>query len=179
MAPPSWHEEEISRGHDRDSFDCGNPELNLYLKRYAYQNHRKAYTRTFVLVADADPTRILGFYSLCNASVEFAQLPEELAARLPKYPVPAVRLSQLARDVSCKGQGLGAVLLLCAAERALRATRHSGAAMLLIDAADEKAARFYRVNDAMELLDNPFTLVISLESLRRSIAEVQANTRAN
>ncbi|MES2697081.1 MAG: hypothetical protein V4773_26690, partial [Verrucomicrobiota bacterium] len=35
----SWREEPIGRHHDRKTFDCGVPELNIYLERYARQNH--------------------------------------------------------------------------------------------------------------------------------------------
>ena len=35
MTAPAWHEEAITRQHDRGTFDCGDEELNTFLKRYA------------------------------------------------------------------------------------------------------------------------------------------------
>lgn len=34
MTPADWHETPISAEHDRKRFDCGEPELNIYLQRY-------------------------------------------------------------------------------------------------------------------------------------------------
>jgi hypothetical protein len=33
MSLPDWHEEPISKKHDRASFDCGEPVLNDFLRR--------------------------------------------------------------------------------------------------------------------------------------------------
>lgn len=60
MSPaPEWREEPITRHHDRASFDCGSPELNTYLARYARQNHESGGAKTFVAVPPSTPTRIL------------------------------------------------------------------------------------------------------------------------
>lgn len=34
-----WEEAPLGKNHDRDAFDCGEEGLNVYLKRYARQNH--------------------------------------------------------------------------------------------------------------------------------------------
>ena len=35
MTLPPWHEEAIGRHHDRQGFDCGQPELNAFLRNQA------------------------------------------------------------------------------------------------------------------------------------------------
>ena len=80
--------EKISRNVDRDGFDCGVPSLNEYLKRYALQNLRKNVGVTIVATSDEDRKRVLGYYSVSMAQVEFDQMPEDLAKGLPRYPVP-------------------------------------------------------------------------------------------
>jgi hypothetical protein len=35
MSVPAWHEEPISKKHDRKSFDCGDPAMNEFFERYA------------------------------------------------------------------------------------------------------------------------------------------------
>lgn len=173
MVLPPWREEGIARYHRRGLFDCGVPDLNEYLQRYARQSHDRRHARTFVAVPEDEPTRILGYYTLRNASVEYNNLPEEVTKGLPRYPSGAILLARLARDLSCKGLDLGPQLLLCAGERAIRITEDSGADMLLIDAKDEKAACWYRARDAFPLLDDPLRLVIPLESIRRTIDAVR------
>ena len=65
MSLPDWHEEPISKKHDRASFDCGEPELNDFLRRHARQSHDKGEAKTFLAVSNQDGA-ILGFYTLCR-----------------------------------------------------------------------------------------------------------------
>ena len=48
--------------HRRETFDCGRPILNTFLRQYAAQQKDKGISQTFVMVEDADsrsPTRHL------------------------------------------------------------------------------------------------------------------------
>jgi GNAT superfamily N-acetyltransferase len=114
-----WHEEPISKRHNRDAFDCGEEELNEFLRRYARKSHELGGTKTFLAVKDDNQATVLGFYTLCPASVEYARTPEILKRGLARYDVPAFRLARLAVDRSVQGQGLGGQLLLAAGRRCL------------------------------------------------------------
>jgi hypothetical protein len=70
-----WHEEPISKKRDRASFECGEPALNDFLRRHARQNHDKGAAKTFLAVSNRDGA-ILGFYTLCPASLLYARAPE-------------------------------------------------------------------------------------------------------
>ena len=72
MTVPPWHEEPIAKWHNRNAFDCGDAALNEFLRRYARQAHDHGGAKTFFAIVDDDTMRILGFYSLSSASVEFA-----------------------------------------------------------------------------------------------------------
>ena len=100
--------EAISRQHLRDRFDCGQPPLNEYLLRYARQNDDNNIAKAFVAVDDDN--RVLGYYCISSASVEFKELPEDIVKGLPHYPVPAALIGRLACDKSIQGKGLGARL---------------------------------------------------------------------
>ena len=91
-----WHEAPIARGHDRAVFDCGDPDLTVYLQRYARQNHESGGAKTFVAVIAAQPSRILGFYSLSPASLDYTRTPPVVARGLGRYDVPVYRLGRLA-----------------------------------------------------------------------------------
>ena len=56
-----WNEAPIAKQHDREAFDCGNGDLNLYLQRYARQNHENGGAKCFVAAPSDAPARILGF----------------------------------------------------------------------------------------------------------------------
>ena len=58
--------EPLGSHHDRESFDCGQPDLEDYLKRIARQHTDKGVARTFVLVDDVDAGTVLGFIPLAD-----------------------------------------------------------------------------------------------------------------
>src|SRR5260221_2886552 len=143
MASLAWHEEPISKKHDREGFDCGHEALNEFLQRYACKSHELGGSKTFLAIADAsaasDKTNILGFYSLSPASIEYARTPEIVRRGLARHDVPAFRLACLAVDRKVQGQGLGGQLLLAAGRRCLLAAAAVCGVALLIDARDERA----------------------------------------
>ncbi len=157
-----WREEPIGRHHDRKGFDCGAPELNQYLDRYARQNHDSGGAKTFVAVSRAEPTRVLGFYSISPGAIAFDQVPAGLTKRLGRYDVPIFRLGRLGVDRSAQGQRLGGGLLLAAGARALAVAAEVGGVALAIDAKDGKAARWYARFGALALLDDPLKLILPL-----------------
>lgn len=169
MTIPPWHEEPIGRRHNREAFDCGDVALNEFLRRYARQAHEHGGAKTFLAVPDADPTRVLGFYSLSPASVAFSRVPNTVTRGLARHEVPAFRLGRLAVDRTVQGQGLGGQLLLAAGRRCLRAAQEVGGVALLIDAKNEAVANWYASFGALPLLDTPLTLLLPLATIKTAL----------
>jgi GNAT superfamily N-acetyltransferase len=171
--PLPWREESIAQRHDRKDFDCGSPELNTYLDRYARQNHESGGAKTFVAVSPVEPTRVLGYYSISPGSIEFARVPAELSKKLGRYEVPVFRLGRLAVSRSVQGRGLGGDLLLAAGSRSLAVAAEVGGVALAIDAKDAGAARWYERFGAMRLLNDRLKLVLPLRLIADSLAAAQ------
>ena len=152
----------VEENHRRAEFDCGEETLNGYLRRYARQNHERNVARTFVAVDKHN--RVLGYYSLASASIEFDSLPAAYAKRVPKFPVPAVRIARLAVDRSVKGEGLGGKLLADALQRILTASSVVAVKVALVDAKNEAAVEFYRHYGFMGLADAPMTLFLPIKT---------------
>ena len=169
MTSPSWHEEAIARQHDRKGFDCGVPELNDYLRRFARQNHEAGGGKTFVAVDEAAPTRILGYYTISPGALTYARVPGVVTRDLGQYEVPVFRLGRLAVDLSQQGRGLGGQLLLAAGERSLSVAAVAGGVALAIDAKDERAAGWYERFGALRLLDDPLRLVLPLQTIAKAL----------
>jgi GNAT superfamily N-acetyltransferase len=169
-----WEEAPLAKHHDRVAFDCGDADLNMYLQRYARQNHDSGGAKCLVAVPADAPTPILGFYTLSPASIEYSRTPALARKGLARYDVPVFRLGRLAVDISLQGRGLGAALLLRAAERCIRVAKEVGGVSVLIDAKNERAARWYASCGALPLLDAPLSLVLPLavaaDALRRGAA---------
>lgn len=132
------------RRHDRRRFDCGVSALNEYLQQRAAQHQRDGVAATHVLTDEEGPARILGYYTLAAAQLRLADLSPEDQRRLPRHPVPAARLARMAVDRQERGHGLGEALLQDAVQRCLALRTQLGVRVLVVDAKDERAARFYR-----------------------------------
>lgn len=146
-APPSavLEEQRLDNDiHDCAGFDCGVPALNDYLRKFASQHRRRGVSQTYVLVDDSAPTRILGYYTLSAAQLEAESLSDAERKRLPRYPIPCIRMGRLAVSSSSRGQGHGRVLVGLAVERCLKARQEVAAYALAVDAKDETAVEFYR-----------------------------------
>ena len=151
-----------ARLHDRASFQCGEPALDEYLRKYAVQQSAKGLSSIFVLTDDASPSKILGFYTLSAAQIGTAQLSEAEKKKLPRYPIPCFRMGHLARSMEHRGGGIGAVLMGLALDRCLKARVQVGAYALLVDAKNEKASVFYQQYGFKVCSDSPMSLYLPL-----------------
>ncbi len=169
MNLPVWYEEPIAKGHDRNSFDCGNLALNEYLRYHARSSHERGGAKTFLALSKEDRKTVLGFYSLSPASVEYARVPEMVKRGLARYDVPLFRLGRLAVHREFQNRGLGGQLLLSAGRRCILAAAEVGGVALLIDAKNERAAGWYATYGAIPMLDAPLSLLLPLITLELAL----------
>lgn len=150
--------------HDRRAFESGSAQLDAWLRQTAQQHQRRGISKTFVATTDEAPSRVLGFYALTVCEILTAELPGDLAKKLPRR-VPGIKLGRLAVDRSVHRQGLGEILLMDAIKRAKLVLEHVGVHALFVDAKDERAAAFYRKYGFRPLPSNPGTLVLVVAGL--------------
>jgi len=170
MIVPGWHEEAITRKHDRSAFDCGDAALNDFLLRYARQSHDQGGAKTFLAI-DTHTKAILGFYSVAPASLVYDRVPALARRGLGHHDVPGFRLARLAIGRTAQGQGLGGQLLLAACRRCLLAASAVGGTVLVIEAKNERAASWYASYGALRLLDAERTLVLPLATIEALLKE--------
>lgn len=141
--------------HDRSGFESGIELLDRYFRAQAGQDARKNMAAPFVLVLP-DGT-IAGYYTLSSTSMSLAELPEQVARKLPRYPlVPATLLGRLAVDHRQQGKGYGRFLLADALYRMVRSEIASFA--VIVEAKDDSARRFYERESFLSLPDQPMKL---------------------
>ena len=169
MSLPDWREEAISKKHDRASFDCGDSALNDFLQRHARQSHEKGAAKTFLAVSKSDGKTILGFYSLCPASLEYARVPKVVSKGLAQHEVPVFRLGRLAVNRPNQGQGLGGQLILAAGRRCLLVASEVGGVAMLIDAKNERTAKWYSLFGAISLTDASLSLLLPLATIQTAL----------
>ena len=125
---------------DRSSFDSGDPDLDRFFIRFAGQNQFKHYVGT-TYVAD-DGGLILGFATVSAAQIEIRDLPPAKQGRLPRYPLPVLRLARLAVDSKAQGRGVGLTLLKAVFVLARAMASDFGCIGVVVDA-KPKAVAFY------------------------------------
>ncbi len=155
----------LASHHDRKGFDCGKESLNLFLQRQARQNADRNVGVTYVVIPEANATRILGYYTLVTRTVESTFLADK---KLPSGPVGVVLLGRLAVDKSAQGQGLGKRMLLRAMRQTEEVARSVGVYALVLNALDEDARHWYlSLGWGFEaLLDDPDHLFLPVATIR-------------
>jgi GNAT superfamily N-acetyltransferase len=145
--------------HDRKRFDCGDADLNGWLKQTARQHKEKGVSATFVAVADEPSTEVLGFYAISLAELVNADLPAQFRKRLPAK-LPVFRLGRLATALQHRRRGIGEYLLFDAIDRATRIAKEVGGIGLVVNA-KHSAVDFYRRYGFEQMADHPQNLFLS------------------
>lgn len=158
--------EPLTKRHNRKLFDCGQPDLNAFVRQFAMQQQRQGYNQGYAAMSDG---KLVGFYCLSAASLAFTDLPESQRRGLPRYPVPCVCIGRFAVAVEWQGQGLGRKLLAHALRRVLEASGIVGVSLVLVDAKNEVAAAFYASLGFMPLDDKPLTLFLPVSKIAEGV----------
>ena len=155
--------------HDRSAFSCGVPALDRYLREQASQDVKRLMASCFVAV-DTATASLAGYYTLAATSVPATELPPEILKRLPRYPVlPAALVGRLAIDARFHRRGLGGALLADAALRVLGSDTKAFA--LIVDAIDDNAVAFYRLEGFHPFVSRPMSLFLPLATARKAATE--------
>jgi ribosomal protein S18 acetylase RimI-like enzyme len=154
--------EPLASGHNRTGFSCGVDVLDRYFLHQVGQDVRRRATACFV-AREIATGRIAGYYTLSAGSILLAELPIQMAKRLPRYPsVPVARLGRLAVALAYHGLKLGGALLWDAVDRAARS--EIAVYALVVDAKDQQAEAFYRHHGFVVFGSTPKNLILPLSS---------------
>lgn len=162
ITPP----EPITTAHNVESFACGVPVLDEWLKRRALKNESSGASRTFVVCSD---DQVIGYYALATGSVGHRDTPGKVRRNMPD-PIPVIVLGRLAIDERWQHAGLGRSLLRDAILRTLSVSQQAGVKALLVHTLSEDAKQFYLRNGFLESPLDPMTLIISLQDAAHNFA---------
>ncbi len=151
--------EPITTSHLTESFACGIPVLDEWIKRRALKNKISGASRTFVVCQDG---QIIGYYALATGNIEHRGAPGKIRRNMPD-PIPVMVLGRLAVDQKWQRTGVGCGLLKDAILRTLSVSQQAGIRALLVHALSEDAKQFYARNGFLESPLDPMTLMIALQ----------------
>lgn len=152
----------LAAQHSTEGFDCGKPELDDWLKRFALMNQGAGTARTYVVRRSGE---VVGFYSLASGAVTHAEATARVKKGLAAHAIPVILLARLAVDRREQQGGLGSSLLKDALVRAAGAADTIGARAVLVHAKDEDAKGFYEHFDFEPSPTDPFHLFLLMKDL--------------
>ncbi|WP_374088438.1 GNAT family N-acetyltransferase [Methylomicrobium lacus] len=151
---------------DTASFNCGQPVLDEYIRRYASQDIKRNVARVFIATPEHDNAQLAGFYTLSAGSVSCADLPPSLSKTLPRYPVPVALIGRLAVDTRFQRKGLGSILVADACQKVAKASISLAMVGIVVHAKDTTAAGFYRHFGFKPLPGGPDWLLLPATAFR-------------
>lgn len=171
----------VREDDDRTSFRSGDADLDRFFHQFAGQNQFRHHLGvTYVAVEDRT---ILGFATVAAAHVEIDDLPAGIRRRLPRYPLPVLRLARLAVDQSVQGQGLGLQLLRFVLRLALRMADDYGCVGVVVDAKRDAEAFYAQYGfAAVEALEGqsdarpvPTPMFLSIRAISNAVGKGPQN----
>ena len=158
--------EKLSDQSNITAFDCGNHDLNRFLKKHAYINQLSGNSTTYVV---SYAGTVVGYYTITLASVSHNNAPDKVTSGQPRYPIPVILLARLAVDAAHQGKGLGKALLKDAMLRALMVADIAGCRAFLVHAKDETAKQWYRQFGMDESPTDPLHLLLPIHDLKNCL----------
>lgn len=157
----------IEVGDSLATFDCGQSDLNEWLRKHSLNNQRAGMATVFV-TCDSATGSVLGYYALATGGVENTAAPSRITKGVPRHPVPVIILTRLAVDTSAQGLRIGRSLLIDALRRVDAAADLVGVRALLIHAKDDNARAFYMHQAEFEPAPtDPLHLFLLMKDLRK------------
>lgn len=147
-------------------FDCGTEVLNSFLVRYALKNDELGIGRTFIALDDDD--QISGYFTLATAQVAYKEIPEDYKVKLPKYPIPALRIARLAVSKDLQGKGIGKWLLAQAFTKIIQVADVTGLYFIIVDA-KETSKSFYEHYGFQKFIDEDLFYFMLVDTDRKAI----------
>jgi predicted GNAT family N-acyltransferase len=162
--------EPLQDRHDRTNFVSGVAELDQYFQTQVGQDARRKVAAPFVLVSREQT--VVGYYTLSAYTIRLAELPAEVAKKLPRYPLlQATLLGRLAISRNYHGQRLGQFLLMDALYRSWENTREIGSVGVVVEAYNESAEEFYRHHEFISLPGQFRRLLMAMATIKKLFSE--------
>jgi len=155
----------LAAHHDSTAFDCGEPELNEWLRRQALKNEASGASRTYVICVE---DHVVGYYALATGAVDRAAATGKVRRQMPE-PIPVMIIGRLAVDVRHQGRGLGYGLLRDALLRTLQVSEQAGIRAVLLHAMTAEAKKFYQRAGFQESPLDAMAMMITIADIEKAL----------
>jgi predicted N-acetyltransferase YhbS len=126
---------------DVSGFRSGNESLDTFLHRFAAPNQFALHASvTYLAIEGAD---IVGYITVASAEGQAADYEKLKRRKLPRYPLPMLRLARLAVAQAWQRRGIGNALVSHAFALALKMAREIGCVGVVVDPKPD-SVEYYR-----------------------------------
>jgi GNAT superfamily N-acetyltransferase len=157
-----------------DEFNCKDMALNSFLKDLSLL-FQKRYFGVTIVCLEVATGKLIGYYTLCPASIQRDLLPQKAMTGPRPNPIPGFRICRLAVDAEYQGRGIGKRLLVHALKKCLDQAKQIGGSIIIIDAKHQKAKQFYEHFGFMALVDTPLVLIQTIKQVEQNFFEATSS----
>lgn len=147
-------------------FDCGIEALNTFLSRYSLKNDTLGIGKTFVSIDDNG--NVVGYFTLATAQVVYEDIPDSLRMKLPKYPIPSLRIARLAVSKNLQSQGIGKWMLTQAFIKIVHVSEITGLYLIIVDAKEE-SKKFYEHYGFIKFKNKSLSYFLCIETVKKAM----------
>lgn len=166
----------LERSDVRAGFSCGEPSLDVFLERYAWQNQRRHHLGVTYVAVDDETRRVVGYFTAAMAALSPADSPNPRGSA-SHPPAPVLRIARLAVDQRLQGVGVGGELLYAALRLALAESERVGCGGVLVDALPGAVGFYERFGferltvlvGASPVRPRPVPMYLGLSEARRAV----------
>jgi GNAT superfamily N-acetyltransferase len=137
-----------------NDFDCGDDDLNDFIKNDAEAHKKELLAETYIIKATVAATRPVAFISLCNDAIHLSFEKRDMLPNKKRYPsLPAVKIARLGVGLELQGLDVGTYLINLIKRLFLNNNR-TGCRFITVDAYNKpRVLKFYQKNDFQFLHD--------------------------
>ncbi len=145
----------LSRVYDLSRFDCGDKDINEFLKQDAitYQDKKIAITTLFIYKEE-----VIGFFSTAADSIKL-KIEEKQGHNIDGKPIqefPAIKIVRLGRDIKYKKQDVGSNILKKAKGYIIECSEMTAVRFVTVDAYPDRV-KWYERFGFVRNLDERYT----------------------
>jgi N-acetylglutamate synthase-like GNAT family acetyltransferase len=145
-----------------EDFDCGNIELNEWLKKRALKNEDSGASRTYVVTVEQI---VIAYYCLATGSIISTVATGKVHRNMPD-PIPVIIIGRLAVDINWQDKKIGYALVRDAVLRTLQVSEIAGIRAILVHALTERAKQFYEKCGFIASPIEPLTLMATIKDIK-------------
>jgi GNAT superfamily N-acetyltransferase len=156
--------------HKLDGFDCGKELLNAWLVEQARRADSSGMAHVYVWTPLGE-AKVCAYFAICPTEVLRKEdgLSGSLAGGYSR--IPGYLIARLALDSSLRGKGYGEHLLLDALRKGVAASEIGGGRLIVVDALDDEARRFYEHFDFVAVKNREHRLVMKVSTASKALGE--------